>query len=183
MFAFSPNRHLDEGHKSEESHRHTLGHHCEADPGADLICVVRTRDEPKDPGEGVFCWIRNLLGFGAWCFEVTKRHVDGKIPYLTEQENVKTCIHLLLPVIGCGVERVVNVVCHPSCSRPVIATVLKNVPERHGPMGDTMDKQCLQNPLDVVEGVTYAGQMYDPVLAAGEVILWRVDEGKAEVEH
>lgn len=35
---------------------------------------------------------------------------------------------------------------------------LKNVPERHGPMGDTMDKQCLQNPLDVVEGVTYAGQ-------------------------
>lgn len=35
---------------------------------------------------------------------------------------------------------------------------LKYVPERHGPMGDTMDKQCLQNPLDVVEGVTYAGQ-------------------------
>lgn len=25
--------------------------------------------------------------------------------------------------------------------------------------------------------------LYDPVLAAGEVILWRVDEGKAEVEH
>lgn len=35
---------------------------------------------------------------------------------------------------------------------------LKYVFERHGPMGDTMDKQCLQNPLDVVEGVTHAGQ-------------------------
>lgn len=23
----------------------------------------------------------------------------------------------------------------------------------------------------------------DPVLAAGEVVLWRVDEGQAEVEH
>ena len=35
---------------------------------------------------------------------------------------------------------------------------LKYVSERHGPMGDAMDKHCLQNPLDVVEGVTYAGQ-------------------------
>lgn len=25
-------------------------------------------------------------------------------------------------------------------------------------MGDTMDKQCFQNPFDVVEGVTHAGQ-------------------------
>lgn len=25
-------------------------------------------------------------------------------------------------------------------------------------MGDAMDKHCLQNPLDVVEGVTHAGQ-------------------------
>lgn len=25
-------------------------------------------------------------------------------------------------------------------------------------MGDTMDKCCLQNPLDIVEGVTHAGQ-------------------------
>lgn len=114
-------------------------------------------------------------------------------------------------------------------------------------MGDAMDKHCLQNPLDVVEGVTHAGQaatrhvtlhtdyilccdyysappaphcchtpqvfgmtaglsaqrlelcsmateppgkhkasghsLHDPVLAAGEVIFGRVDEGKAEVEH
>ncbi len=35
---------------------------------------------------------------------------------------------------------------------------LKYVSERHGPMGNTMDKQRLQNPLDVVEGVTNAGQ-------------------------
>lgn len=35
---------------------------------------------------------------------------------------------------------------------------LKYVPERHGPVGDTVDEQCLQNPLDVVEGVTHAGQ-------------------------
>lgn len=25
-------------------------------------------------------------------------------------------------------------------------------------MGDTVDKHCLQDPLDVVEGVTHAGQ-------------------------
>lgn len=35
---------------------------------------------------------------------------------------------------------------------------LKYISERHGPMGDTMHKQRLQNPLDVVEGVTHAGQ-------------------------
>lgn len=37
-------------------------------------------------------------------------------------------------------------------------THLKYVSERHGPMGDTMNKHCLQNPLDIVEGVTHAGQ-------------------------
>lgn len=37
-------------------------------------------------------------------------------------------------------------------------THLKYISERHGPMGDTMHKQGLQNPLDVVEGVTHAGQ-------------------------
>lgn len=37
-------------------------------------------------------------------------------------------------------------------------THLKYVSERHGPMGDAMDKHCLQNPLDIVEGVTHAGQ-------------------------
>lgn len=37
-------------------------------------------------------------------------------------------------------------------------TYLKYVSERHGPMGNTVDKQCLQDPLDVVEGVTHAGQ-------------------------
>ena len=35
---------------------------------------------------------------------------------------------------------------------------LKYVSEGHGPMGDTMDKHGLQDPLDVVEGVTHAGQ-------------------------
>lgn len=35
---------------------------------------------------------------------------------------------------------------------------LEYVSERHGPMGDTMDKHGLQDPLDVVEGVTHAGQ-------------------------
>lgn len=35
---------------------------------------------------------------------------------------------------------------------------LENISRWHGPMGDTVDKQCLQNPLDVVEGVTHAGQ-------------------------
>lgn len=35
---------------------------------------------------------------------------------------------------------------------------LKYVSEWHGPMGDTMDKQCLQDSLDVVGGMTYAGQ-------------------------
>lgn len=35
---------------------------------------------------------------------------------------------------------------------------LKYVSEGHSPMGDTMDKQRLQNPLDVVKGVTHAGQ-------------------------
>lgn len=109
--------------------------------------------------------------------------MDGKVSYLTEQENIKSCIHLLLPIIGSGVERVVNVVCHPSCGAPVIATVLEYVSEGHGPMGDTMDKHGLQDPLDVVEGVTHAGQVYDPVLAAGEVIFGGVDERKVEVEH
>lgn len=37
-------------------------------------------------------------------------------------------------------------------------THLKYVSERHGAVGDTVDKHCLQNPLDVVEGVTHAGQ-------------------------
>lgn len=36
VFAFGPHSHLDEGNDSEESHRHTLGHHSEANPGAHL---------------------------------------------------------------------------------------------------------------------------------------------------
>ena len=36
VFAFGPHSHLEEGHEGEESHRHTLGHHCEANPGAQL---------------------------------------------------------------------------------------------------------------------------------------------------
>lgn len=35
---------------------------------------------------------------------------------------------------------------------------LEYVLEGHGPVGDAMDKHGLQNPLDVVEGVTHAGQ-------------------------
>lgn len=35
---------------------------------------------------------------------------------------------------------------------------LKYVFEWHGPVGDAMDKHCLQDPLNVVKGVTYAGQ-------------------------
>lgn len=35
---------------------------------------------------------------------------------------------------------------------------LKYVSERHGPVGDAVDKHCLQDPLDVVEGVAHAGQ-------------------------
>lgn len=36
VFSFGPHGHLDEGHQGEESHGHTLGHHCEAHPGAQL---------------------------------------------------------------------------------------------------------------------------------------------------
>ena len=130
---------------------------------------------------------------------------------------------------------------------------LKYISERHRPVGYAMDEERLQDPLDVVEGVTHAGQaatqrhtleysvaiktspccgllnlaqdqgqrsdtqrfhvqglsckdwdcvinganlgtdpniqmqadnsLYDPLLAGGEVIFWRVDERKAEVEH
>lgn len=38
------------------------------------------------------------------------------------------------------------------------AAHLEDVPERHGPVGDAMDEHGLQNPLDVVERVTHAGQ-------------------------
>lgn len=36
VFALGPHGHLDEGHEREESHGHALGHHREADPGAQL---------------------------------------------------------------------------------------------------------------------------------------------------
>lgn len=61
VFASGPHGHLDESHHSEESHWHTLGHHTEADPRAQLICVVRTGNQGKNPCKRVFGWVRNFL--------------------------------------------------------------------------------------------------------------------------
>lgn len=97
---------------------------------------------------------------------------------------------------GGGVQRVVDVVGHPSRKAPVVRTVLKtsdqcwaeihlmmdhwvrtvmsdmwqvsgwdggvchlkDVAERHGSVREAMDKQSLQQPLDIVERVTHTGQ-------------------------
>lgn len=46
-----------------------------------------------------------------------------------------------------------------------------------------MDKQCLQESLNVVERVTHTGKMYNPVFTGGKVIFGWVDEGNPEVEQ
>lgn len=46
-----------------------------------------------------------------------------------------------------------------------------------------MDKQGLQESLNVVEGVTHTSKMYNPVFTGGEVIFGSVDEGNPEVEQ
>lgn len=63
VLPFGPDGHLDEAHQGEERHRETLGHQGEAKPGAQLIGVVGTGDQEKDPGEGVLGRIGNLPGF------------------------------------------------------------------------------------------------------------------------
>lgn len=46
-----------------------------------------------------------------------------------------------------------------------------------------MDKQRLQESLNVVERVTHTGKMYNPVFTGGKVIFGWVDEGNPEVEQ
>lgn len=95
-----PNGHLDEAHQSKEGHWQTLGHEGETKPGAQLIGVVGTGDQQKDPGEGVLGWIGNLPGLRAWWTKVPKSNVDGEVADLTEQEYDEGNSYLLLPING-----------------------------------------------------------------------------------
>lgn len=183
VLPFGPHRHLDEAHQGEEGHRQALGHQREAEPRAELVGVVGAGDQQEDPGEGVLGGVGDLPGLRARWAEIAQGNMDGEVADLTEQEDDERQSDLLLAVNGGRVQRVVDVVGHPCCKAPVVGAVLEDVAQRHGSVGEAVDKQRLQQPLQVVEGVTHAGQMDHPVFAGGEVVFGGVDEGNPEVEE
>lgn len=134
MFPLRPHRHLDEAHQREEGHGQTLGHQSEAQPRAQLISVVGAGDQQEDPGKGVFSRIRDLPGLRSWWSEISQGDVDGEVSDLTEQEHDEGQSDLLLSIDGWRVQRVVDVIRHPSCKSPVVRAVLEDVSERHSPV-------------------------------------------------
>lgn len=142
VLSFCPHGHLDEAHQGEKRHRQTLSHQSEAQPRTQLVSVIRTGDEQEDPGEGVFSRIRDLPRLRSWWPEISQGNMDGKVSNLTKQENNEGQSDLLFSVNWRRVQRVVDVISHPSSKSPVICAVLEDVAERHRPMGEAMNKQC-----------------------------------------
>lgn len=183
MLALGPDSHLGEAHQGEEGHWDTLCHNGKANPGADLVSVVGTGHQQKQPGEGVLGGVWDLPGFRPRWPKIPESHVDREVPKLTNHKNGQCQLNLLNSIGRGCVERVVDVISHPRSKAPVVGAVFEDVSQRHGSVRESVHEESLQQALDVVEGVAHAGKVHHRMPTGCKVIFAAINEGHPEVEE
>jgi hypothetical protein len=166
MFATSPLSHLEEASQSKEEGRQALGHEAESQPSSNLVSIVGAANKVEEPSHRIGCrhWYLPLLC--AWWPKVPECNMDAEIAILTHQKEGKASNHLGSSKTGRRIQWVVDKVGDKGSKAPVIAAVLEQVSERHCGMGETMDKEGLQQSLAIVQSPTDHSDMDGHVCSA-----------------
>ena len=136
----------------------TLSHNGKADPGTNLIGVIRTRNNAEQTSQRISSRHRDFTDFTSSRSQASKSPMNTKIAQFAEQKSSQSSINL--SVRGSGVQRMIHMVRHISCKSPVIWAILEQIPDGHSSVGKSMHKKRLQDPLSIVTGPAQSGDLY-----------------------